>query len=274
MALVKVGNSLLKSGDNLLNSTDIGKFLYLTYFRNFSITPDTAVDVPEVGDATNWTRSGDRAATFTSSTPMTDYYGGSPDHAIDDNYGGLPCVTAQDTGTNWDSDSYYSTDQFFDRADTPIFSVEVIMNHLSSYCYWQGFYLSGAFEAYRNQWSSPRGIAIQHPSNLIDTLGDGFYTYSVGGYGVCISRRDNERYKMGVTHFAQVLDRTQNTIRGYIDGVLAFTGRPDNNTSGSIGFYVGYSRVQFTQFAIRKGDCSINGGFNYPVPTTPYRRFS
>ena len=273
MALLKVGNSLLKSNNALLNTTDIGKFLYLTYFNNFSITTDVSTDVPVIGPTTRWNRSGDRRATFSSTTPMTDYYSGSPDHAIDANYGGLPCLSLYEPYTDWSSDGYDSPDTFFDRTEYPNFSVEVIMNHLENHCYWQGFYISGAFDAYRNQWSSPRGIAFEHPSGLIDTLGTGFYTYGVGGYGVCISRQDNLRYKMGVTHYAQVVDLEKNTIRGYLDGVLAFTGRPDRNGNWHVGFYVAYSRCQFTQFAIRKGDCSIDGGMSYPVPTTPYRRF-
>lgn len=274
MALIKVGNSLLTTGgSSLLEHTGIGEFLYLTYFRNFALTANDAIDIPEIGDTTNWIRSGDREATFNSDIPMVNYYGSASGHDIDVNYTNLPCVTAYDPRSNWDSDSYYSTDQFFDRANTPCFSVEVIMNHLSNTCYWEGMYLSGALEAYRNQWSGSRGIAIQHLSNLIDHVSSGFVTYSVGGYGVCISRQDSDRYKNGITHIAEVVDLDNNSIKGYIDGVLAFTGRPDRNTSGNIGFFVGYSRVQFTQFAIRYGDCSINGGDSYLVPTVPYRSF-
>jgi hypothetical protein len=101
-------------------------------------------------------------------------------------------------------------------------------------------------------------------------------SYDSGRDVHALSNDANKRRGIGIHHLAVVVDRTANEARGYFDGELAIR-RP---TISEIGNITSYSftnsmndTLQYTQFAIREGDCSTNGGLSYPVPTKPYVKF-
>ena len=134
-----------------------------------------------------------------------------------------------------------------------------------------------------NVYESSRGLGIGLPgwhgtgtNRCTET--DNFYlkSYDSGRDVHAVPNDAAKRRGIGIHHLAVVVDRTANEARGYFDGELAIR-RPNISEIGNIGNYAFTNELndtlQYTQFAIREGDCSTNGGLNYPVPTEPYVKF-
>lgn len=91
----------------------------------------------------------------------------------------------------------------------------------------------------------------------------------VGG----LNRGTNKSY-----HFAKVVDNINKKTRLYVDGVCILTAdyyQESEFSTELFGSWNDYNNgyVGISQLAVREGDCSINNGENYPVPTKPYRQF-
>lgn len=258
-------------------------FLYLTYFENLEYYDESRItDTPVIGDITYYSHS---SGYGTVPSTINEYVASS--------YTGLPAMTVLASSSR---KMTVENRQGFDIRSTVLdllqsvetFSFEVILNIGSFAGLWGGlaFGCSAGQSNYSmnvNVYESSRGLGIGLPgwygtgTNRC-TATDNFYLKSYDS-GRDVHAVPNDAAKLraiGIHHLAVVVDRTANEARGYFDGELAIR-RP---TISEIGNIVNYSftnemndTLQYTQFAIREGDCSTNGGLNYPVPTKPYVKF-
>ena len=266
-------NSLARGG-----SPSLDGFLYLTYFNQFP--PDTLAnykryDKPLIGEVTYWGASGSSM----NEVPQYALDNWGPGYTGITAYNGIPGIYPSAIANSGIASTDNALLSLVNRNDTV--SVEGIFNISNSYDSrgkpWGDFSLGSGSQIYvagfnDYQGSRGRGIGYAGTASPLYTNPD-FEQYWVDGSNVAyfFPKSSSWKHSVGIHHFAFVFDRDAGNVRLYFDGVHVATS-PDIKEIDKLSFrnssiYVG---IQFTQFAIRRGDCSINGGAEYPVPQTPY----
>lgn len=272
---------LTHGANSLANKPVLDGFLYLTYFKTPApddVSHSASYDVPIYGDTvlylpieTNINRG------LVHDWSSTQY--GYPNYLGITDYTGLPCMPGIPGGSKYTEDTTLLS--YINGSDT--ISLEGIFN-VSNGGYWSGYNEWGSFGmsppsggyywAGYNYYYSDRGIGIGVPGSMpLEYTSSSFFVGTFDG-SACQFLLPNAiewRRSTGVHHFAFVFNRSNNKTYCYFDGELAAIGSSIIQV-GNLGFSNSspYTGLEFTQFAIRAGDCSINNGQNYPVPTTPY----
>ena len=248
------------------NGTNKG-FLYLTYLDNYDSS--TFTDTPKIGDPTVYT-------TYNSFIPS------SVQRAYGDYQIPFFCNSTTREGNLWGG--------FLSFELPEIMSVEWIESYPAIGT--SSFGMPGGISIVNSGKTTGLGI---HGclTNVIgcelsdnhNTLQPNWYSernyYSSSSYtGYYRYYYPNNYYSLLNTniHIAAVIDTTNKYAKLYYNGTLAIT----HNFASLSGvkyikidpgyFYTGYQAYR-TQFCVRNGDCSTDGGTTYPVPDKPYWDF-
>ena len=272
MRLLTRNGKLLGHGDGLtLLGSEPSDFLYLTYFSDIRSISGGYVDKPLIGPETEYTGTVRELNTKLPASTEFPYYNS------------YPCIYPSGISTY----SEYIRN-IFNTKDT--ISVEVIQYVISLGGHWSNLTFTSSndqsyFGAGINYWNTNRGRSLYFPGYVSTEeqpkIQPGYYeAYYDGKSSTAVLNSDSVlRRKLGISHYAHVIDYKKNEVRGYIDGVLAAVQPNANGIFAAKDFYRVYldtwgaTNARFTQFCIRRGDRSINSGLNYPVPETPYRSF-
>ena len=258
-------------------------FLYLTYFNRYpdeSVSHNTSYDIPEIGNTVLYLPV-ENPFYRTTLSDWNNTPRGNPSYTGITGYIGVPGMSG------WLS-KYINDSALLEHVNgNETVSIEGIFNvseagYWSGYGEWGSFGMSpangyGYYSTGYNYYYSDRGTFIGVPGNCdIEDLSSDF---TVGWFdgdkcAFIMPKEAAWRRSTGIHHFAYVFDRSVNKIRCYYDGAYAATANSipsvlDMGFSNSSS----YTGLQFTQFAIRSGDCSINNGAAYPLPREPYIQF-
>lgn len=242
---------------------DLKDFLYLTYFNRFNC--DTFTDYPIRGDKTVYLNSVDfQAPNYT---------------AYKIKLNGMPALQIV---ANQSTPRYFHA-QLLKDVQEEVISVECIAKQPGTYSYSSELGLldlnhkdvpydsccillsSEYSKATKTYWTRNFGFSPQNGA---------YYDYQGQRRGYRIPFQIYDK----VVHYAVTLNKTDNSGRFYVDGTLymEFSGINSTNIFNVLAFeFLNNSTsvpLAFTQLAVRRGDCSTDGGSSYTVPGVPYFR--
>jgi uncharacterized protein (TIGR02145 family) len=238
---------ILTHGANSIKRGPKG-FMYLTYFND--VDSLNRIDTPVLGNPTEYVPSLHDASTHTLDTQSIKTF----------NYSGLFETSSQ----------AFSFGHLTDVNDD---AVTLEMLYLRKEGYGDAGFISDNNAASNS--NDGVGIGYTDEGNIIWCNKDYSYTLYNGCYYIDVGQR--KRFALPITlngsihHFAFVYSFVDNTISVYVDGVRYATFTKSGALSRNIWSIISSTKnIVITQLCVRKGDCSIEGGASYPVPTTPY----
>jgi hypothetical protein len=220
----------------------IGSFIYLTYFNNYDSA--TRTDTPLIGPQT----------TYSNSLNLNNY-------TWDGNNVKFACPT-----NNTSYNAALSVEL------PTVFSVELVV------------FATGSGSS---SGGSPYGIYDKNGVWIASGCLTNWICLDVANYNIQFKNGaytgrtysnhiyvvQNQIYNQFVK-CAFVCDNETKVVKCYFNGTLVAIISNSNYDFSSINFsaykYSSYT-FDYSQFCIRKGDCSINEGNNYPIETDPYR---